>query len=209
MTNGHAPDFGLGKLPLGVFLEQVASKAPSPGGGAVASVVGAIAASLGRMVIAYSVGKKSLEQHQGTLERGAALLTKTAEHLLELAEEDARAYTKLNELLKLPEHDERRTREFASAVDGAIAAPMGIVDACGDLLELLASLQPITNRYLKSDLVIAAILAQAGLRAGWWNVLVNMPLLTDPARKAALEQDGEIAIQKAHERAEWVERVSL
>src|SRR5947208_875693 len=91
--------------PLGEFLEQVGAKTPAPGGGAVASTVGALACALGRMVVAYSVQKKALAEHWGELERAGTVLARAGEIMLELAEEDAAAYGLVNELSRLPETD--------------------------------------------------------------------------------------------------------
>ena len=43
------------------FLNAAAAKQPAPGGGSVTALVGALAASMGEMVINYSIGKKDLE----------------------------------------------------------------------------------------------------------------------------------------------------
>jgi hypothetical protein len=51
-------------MTLDELLERIGSKTPTPGGGAVASIVTALAASLARMVVAYSHGKKKLAAHE-------------------------------------------------------------------------------------------------------------------------------------------------
>ena len=50
-------------LTLGDFLAATASKAPTPGGGAVAGVTVALGAALGQMVIEYTLGKKRFAEH--------------------------------------------------------------------------------------------------------------------------------------------------
>ena len=55
--------------------------------------------------------------------------------------------------------------------------------ACVDLLRLFVSLAGITNRALRSDLGIAAVLAEATVRAGRWNGDVNLAFLGDEAEK--------------------------
>lgn len=179
----------LREMSVGMFLEEVGSKSPAPGGGAVASITGALAAALGRMVVAYSLGKKSLADHQPALERAGQLLARTSDMLLELAREDAEAYGLVNALMKLPENDERRQAEWAGAVETAVNAPRAVVGACADLLRLLESLAPITNRHLRSDLAIAALLAEAGARSGWWNVRMNLELLSEEARRLAIRNE--------------------
>jgi len=50
--------------------------------------------------------------------------------------------------------------------------------AC-DLLRHFERLASITNKHLRSDLAIAAVLADAVVRAGRWNVAVNLPMLRE------------------------------
>lgn len=169
----------LGETRFSDFLEQVAAKTPTPGGGAVASAVGAIAAALAGMVVSYSLGKKSLAAHQDTLAQAAATLSKARTVMLQLAEEDAASYRVVNELMKLPETDARRRVEWDSAVAAAVQAPMAVAAAATDLLRHFVALAPITNRMLRSDLAIAAVLAEATVRAALWNVEINASLLAD------------------------------
>lgn len=195
----------LREMSVGTFLEEVGSKTPAPGGGAVASITGALAAALGRMVVAYSVGKKSLADHQPALERAGQLLARTSDMLLELAREDALAYEHMNALMKLPENDERRVREWTSAVEAAVTAPRAVAGACADLLRLLESLAPITNRHLRSDLAIAAVLADAGARSGWWNVRVNLELIPEEARRLAIRNEMRQLLSEADARRARIE----
>jgi formiminotetrahydrofolate cyclodeaminase len=187
------------------FMNQLGAKTPAPGGGAAASVAGALAASLARMVVAYSVGKKSLAEHQGTLERAAVILARASEMLLELADEDAAAYALVNELSRLPETDARRGREWGGAVDASINVPRAVVGACADLLRLMESLCAITNTQLRSDLAIAAILTEAAGRSGWWNVRVNLAFITDAGARAEIERGMRALLDEAAGRRAKIE----
>ncbi len=99
--------------------------------------VGCCVARFVGFLLAYSVGKKNLAEHQPALERAAGVLARTADLLLELADEDAAAYTLVNELSKLPETDERKRAEWGGAVEAAVNVPRAVVGSCCDLLRLL------------------------------------------------------------------------
>lgn len=178
----------LATLNFGAFLDEIGAKTPAPGGGAVASATGALGAALAKMVVAYSIGKKNLAEHQETLERASKMLSKAGEILLVLADEDAAAYALVNELSKLPEDDARRVAEYAGAVEAAVNVPRAVVGTCCDVLRLLEQLAPITNKHLRSDLAIAAILAEAAARSGWWNVAVNLTLIEDEIARQVREE---------------------
>jgi formiminotetrahydrofolate cyclodeaminase len=171
--------------PFGQLLEAVAAKSPTPGGGAVACAAAALAASLAGMVVAYSVAKKDLAEHQPALLEAQAYLARARAMFLELGDEDAAAYGLLNALQKLPETDPRRAAELPAAALACVQVPLSSVAACADVLRLLETLAPITNKHLRSDLYVAAILADAGARGGACNVRVNLPLLTQQDRAAS------------------------
>ncbi len=166
------------------FLDVLAAKTPTPGGGAAASVIGAVAASLAGMVVSYSVGKKSLSEHQTALIEAAARLRRGSELMIRLADEDAAAYGAVNELSRLPEGDPRRA-ELPAAQDASVQVPLAVMAACVDLLMLMKELAGITNRQLRSDLGIAAVAAESAGRSSWWNVFINASFVPDQARSAA------------------------
>ena len=68
------------------------------------------------------------------------------------------------------------------ALDGQYAlihtTTRAVVGACCDLLRQMESLAPITNQQLRSDLAIAAILTEGAAKSGWWNVKMNVMLLS-------------------------------
>lgn len=166
-------------MTLSDLLERTASKTPVPGGGAVTGAVGALASALGGMVVAYSIGRKSLAGHQEELNDAARTLTQARAVLLELAAEDAQAYGLVNELMRLEEGDERRVREMPAAAEAAIRIPLAVIATCADLLRLMDRLPEITNPHLRSDLAIAAVLTEAVARASRWNVAINVPMWRD------------------------------
>jgi hypothetical protein len=165
---------------LAAFIQNVGDKCPTPGGGAVASAVGALAAALGRMVVSYSIGKKNLEEHQPLLIAANARLERAAAVMLELADEDAAAYGAVNELSRLDASDPRRA-ELAAAQQASVQVPLMVAAAAVDLLRLFEQLAGTTNRHLRSDLGIAAVLARATVEASAWNVLINLGTLAEPA----------------------------
>jgi formiminotetrahydrofolate cyclodeaminase len=186
---------GIAPMSVAGFLDALAAKTPAPGGGASACVAGALAAAQAEMVVAYSLGKKNLAEHQGRLESARAALAATRTVLLELADEDAAAYAELNRLQKLPEGDPARRGEPA-ATRRCVEIPAAALAACVNMLRLLADLPAITNKQLRSDLAIAATLAEAAARACDWNVRINVSFVTgqDWATKIAAEAARELKV---------------
>ncbi|VAX38601.1 Formiminotetrahydrofolate cyclodeaminase, partial [hydrothermal vent metagenome] len=201
----NMPATPLATRTLGDFLDQLAAKTPTPGGGAVASAVGALGSALGEMVLAYSLGKKSLAEHEPKLREASAKLSRARTVLLELAAEDEAAYGLVNELSKLPEGDARRA-DLPAATLAAARVPLSCMAACASVLRLLDTLPGITNKYLHSDLAIAAILAEAATRSAAWNVRVNLPGITDAQVRESLTHECEQLLTGSIETAGRVER---
>jgi methenyltetrahydrofolate cyclohydrolase len=170
------------------LLESIAAKTPAPGGGAVACAAGAVAAALAGMVVSYSVGKKDLAEHQEELTRARDELARARALLLGLADEDAAAYGLMNALQKLPAGDVRREREMPGAAAACVQIPLASVAVCVDVLRLMERLTTRSNRWLRSDLAIAAILAESAARSGAWNVRINLGSLADEAARRAAEE---------------------
>lgn len=190
-------------LPLSTFLAHTAAKQPTPGGGAVAGLTGALAAALAHMVVNYSLNKKNLAQHQPLLEDAAKRLERARAMLLELADEDAAAYGLVNELTKLPESDPRRIEQLPAALRASVDVPLSVAACATDLLRLMRDLAGKSNAYLRSDLAIAAVLAEATARSAAWNVNINVPQLPVAAdREKVTQQTRELVAHAQHLAAE-------
>ncbi len=161
------------------FLNDLAAKSATPGGGAAACLAGATAASLAHMVVAFSLGRKSLAEHQSELEAASTTLLALRDDFLRLADEDAQAYGALNAAMKLPNEDPARGPTLASTARAATDVPQRALARALELLRLADTLTPITNPFLRSDLAISAVLADAAARASRWNIVINAPTLDE------------------------------
>lgn len=167
----------LGEMTLAGFLEALASKSPTPGGGAAAAVTLAQAAALGSMVIAYTEGKPKWSMHGALHAHAATFLSQVRLEAMALADRDASAYRALNALWGIPRPERARDPRWHPALLEAIAAPSAIADLACATIVLLSRLNGCTSTLLASDLRIARLFADAALEAALANVEVNVPLL--------------------------------
>ena len=172
---------------IGQFLDAAAAKQPAPGGGSVTALAGALAASMGEMVVNYSVGKKSLSQHEPDLKQALAELNRARGLLLRLMAEDQAAYETLTAIRKLPETAADRQSQFEVALLACIRAPQTMGATALAVLELSDRIADKVNHYLLSDLAVCAELAMATLRCAVYNVRVNLGDLTDPEDRRKIE----------------------
>lgn len=179
-------------LSVSELLDKVADRTPAPGGGAVASVVGALGAALASMAMNYSLRKSTPENDRQRIESVLAALERDRSRYLKFAGEDARAYGEMNRLQKLPADDPERRDKWGDAVIAATEAPMGVVRLGVEMLRRLDPALDHCNRWLLSDFAIAAELAEAACRAGAWNVRVNLPVLEEDSPGVAAQLRGEM-----------------
>lgn len=181
----------LREVTLSGFLAALADRTPTPGGGAVAAASLAIAGAIGHMAVTYSRGRSSLASFESLHEEALAALASLSPRALDLAEQDAAAYARLNKLLKRPEDDPKRAADWDEAVEAAISAPMAVMREADAVLELLERLVEATTPMLRSDLAVAAITAEAAARSANWNVRINLPSVSDVARSDSHRSDAE------------------
>lgn len=187
------------------LLDAIAAKTPTPGGGAVAAMTAQLGAALAQMVVHYSIGRKDLTPHEAALRAAAAKLEQERAAFGTLAEDDARAYAALNEAFRLPKDDPSRAARLAGASRAACEPPMHILRRAVALLEDLERLAPITNRNLRSDWAIAAVLLDAAARSAAWNVRVNLPFV-EPGAAGELRHEMARLGDAARARCEAIER---
>jgi glutamate formiminotransferase/formiminotetrahydrofolate cyclodeaminase len=172
------------------YLEALASSAPTPGGGGAAALVGALAAALGEMVANLTIGREKFADVEERMQRLLAELTHARRRLTAAMAEDAAAFTAYMDARRLPRAtpEERQARATATqaATLTAAEAPLGVARECLALLPLVAQAAELGNPNVASDAGVAAILAEAAVRAAGLNVRVNLPGLTDAARRADL-----------------------
>ncbi|HEX7079067.1 MAG TPA: glutamate formimidoyltransferase [Candidatus Eisenbacteria bacterium] len=205
LENRLARHLGAVEQALPEFLDEVASAAPTPGGGSVSALAGALAGALAAMVARLTIGKKKYAEHESRMrevERDADALRR---ELAELVTEDARAFegyraaTKLSQ--RTPEETATRERAIADAARNAALVPLRTAEACARVLELAQAVASAGNVNAVSDAGVAAWLARAGAEGAAMNVTINLPSIPDAER-------GELAARarRAVERASALHR---
>jgi formiminotetrahydrofolate cyclodeaminase len=178
--------------------EAVAARRPAPGGGAVSAIAAGLAAALGRMAAAFS-DRSDLPE---AVADAASRLQRAQAALLELADDDAAAYARLTALEKLDEGDPQR-EELPAAAALATSVPLAIAATASSALAAAEVLVPACNRWLRSDLAISAILAEAAARSAARMVDANLSTLRRhaggaAAKEAAAERDAVLESAAEH-----------
>ena len=179
------------------FLNATAAKQPTPGGGSVTALCGALAAAIGEMVLNYSVGKKDLAAHQTDLKAGLSELTRARTLLLGLMVEDQVAYEALTAAGKLPASDPNRQNELDVALVACIRVPQAMGATALAILAEADRLVDKVNFHLLSDLAVCCELAMATVRSAGYNVRVNLPDLQDPRDRTRVQSEADHLLSRA------------
>ena len=169
------------------FLDAAAAKQPTPGGGSVTALAGALAATMGEMTVNYSIGKKGLEPFEGELKPALAEYHRAREVLAQLMAEDQQAYAALTAARKLPEGSPERASQLPAALTACIRGPQAIAATAVAVLELCDRVVNFVNPWLLSDLAVCADLSMATVRCAVYNVRVNLPDIADVAERQKIE----------------------
>mgnify|MGYP001059275571 FL=1 len=177
------------------FLAELASKAPTPGGGGTAALVGAAGVALSNMVGNLTTGKKkyaAVEEKIQALNAKAETLRKELEALVQ---EDAEAFAPLAAAYGLPkdtpEQAADKERVMETALTRAALVPIKIMQKCLEGITLAYSYAVDGSTMAISDAGCAAVLCKAALQAASLNVFVNTKLMTNREFATALEHTAE------------------
>jgi len=174
-------------VPIRDFLSATAARTPTPGGGSVTALAEALSASLGEMVVNYSLGKKGLEAFADEFRSAVAELSRARQVLLQLMVEDQLAYEALSAARKLPADSQERKDKLPPALLASVRVPEAIAATGLCILELCDRLVGFVNFYLLSDLAVCADLAMASIRCATYSVRSNIKALDDPADRQSIE----------------------
>jgi formiminotetrahydrofolate cyclodeaminase len=168
----------LAQMRIDDFLDRLASDAPTPGGGSVAALTGALAVALGQMACALTSGKPKFAAVEPQVRSVAERLYRAGQSLRKLMDEDAEAYQLLSAALRQDKADPQRTERVQQAAWLAGQVPLETAGFCAIVLAILKELRPIGNPLLRSDMEAAMHLATAAILAASANVRANLPLMS-------------------------------
>ena len=188
---------------IGGFLQRLASREPTPGGGAVAALHAAQAAALLGMGARFTVGPKYVDV-AGAVEEVMDAADLLRERALLLAAQDEEAFAAVGAAYAMPRDDEaarsRRRTAVQDALAGAAQPPAGVVAVARELVALAERLLPVANPTLAYDVAAAADAAYAAASTGRFNVEANLKgLPQDDDRRVLL--DGVADVDEILERA--------
>ena len=165
------------------FLNELASKSATPGGGSVAALMGAQSAALISMVCNLTIGKPKYAEVEAEMQ---ALLQKSEalrEKLIGLIKADVDVFNRLMTAYGLPkETDEEkaaRTEAIQTVLKAATQVPLDCARACAEAIDLSRCAANIGSIGVISDAGAAVMAGYSGLKSAALNVYINTGSLKD------------------------------
>lgn len=171
------------------WLAELASRSPTPGGGAVAAVCAATAAALIGMVASYTTGPKWADREARIQELNdeAARLRADA---LTLADDDVAAFGAVGAAYKLPSQTSEQKTARRAAIQQALIQAAGPPAQAGllaaRLVEMAQELVGSGNPNVLSDVAMAASAARTALEGAIVNIEINRSQIQDQAAATRL-----------------------
>lgn len=197
------------------WLDSLAAKQPTPGGGAVAALAAAMAAAQLNMVTAYTTGPKWQDREARMHELSKQLMSLRTQALV-IAKDDAEAFASLGAAYKLPKEGEaektRRQATIQSALAAAAEPPVKTAELAGQVAEIAGELVDAGNPSVLSDVAVGASMARAALESAIVNIEINACGIKDKAVQKRLRlavedatdfiQDTDVVIEAVRDRLE-------
>ena len=166
---------GLHTQSLADFLDAVGAATPTPAGGTVAALVGALAASLGIM------GAR-LSRQEGVENR----LSEISRRLRDLMQADGNAYRRFIQATRLAKTDRTRPAILSSALHLATEIPLEIAEQATEAGTLLHACSAEVKPRIRPDLTVGLMLAIAAADAGRHTVAENIKIQHNQRLKSSL-----------------------
>jgi len=196
------------KKSLQKYLEELSSNSPTPGGGNVAALCGALSASLGTMVCNLTIGKKKYLDVETEMNEMKVKLNVYVDKFLSLAKYDNEAFERVMDAFKLPKETDEQKKLRIEAIEKstleAASVPADVIKNCREIIPLLETISKKGNQNSLSDAGVAVAVIAAASEGAFLNVLINYSSLSEKQKASGLLMQAENLNNEVKEEAKYV-----
>lgn len=193
------------------MLDAVAAATPTPGGGSVAALAGALGAALVQMHAGLTVGKAGYEAVAPEMEQIRARAERLRADLAEAVRRDSEAYDAVMRAFAMPkgtdEEKARRREAIQSALVAAAEVPLQVARASVEVLGLTQRVAQKGKASCICDSGVAGYMALAALRGALLNVEINARDIRNPEVAATLRAEAAALLEKGKALADEIEAI--
>ena len=165
------------KIALDRYLDKLAARSPTPGGGSAAALVGAVGMSLVSMVARYTAKEADKGTLCAKLSKISGFTERARRRLKRLMIEDEKAYLQLSRRLKRRGAKDIRGLFYKNAAE----VPLEVCATLQEGLKRCEELSVYCKASLASDLAEAVLLLEAAFLSAKFNVDINLGGIKDVA----------------------------
>ena len=191
----------LSKITNTEFSVKLASDAPAPGGGSVAALSASLGAALTHMVAALTTGKTKYAEHEALSQSILKQADDLRAKLLDCMDRDTEIFGRMEAVFKMPKASDEEKKARREAMQEALKAcsvvPLEIMEYCHEALVMTEKYVGKSNSNAASDLGVAALMLEAGIKGAWLNVLINAGGIKDEAFVSEYKERGLTLLEKS------------
>ncbi|ESN93307.1 hypothetical protein HELRODRAFT_186115 [Helobdella robusta] len=189
------------------YVQTVAARTPTPGGGCVAALVASLGAALSTMAGFLTYGNKKFESHDALMRKLLTLLHEKYNELMNVVEADAVAFNDYMAAVKLSKETEEelqiRSNKLHEALTSAVRVPLDLVHSINQAWPTLKELANVVNPNCISDMQVGVRCLETGVWGGHYNVMANLKNFKNKEKaeeyKKISDTEVEVAIANAAE----------
>jgi len=176
-------NMALTDLSIKEFLVKTASNSPVPGGGSIAALSAAVAASLSEMVARLTIGKDGYDAFEEDMKKIAEDAADYRNKLIKDIDRDSNAYNNVMAAFKLPKATEQeqknRKRAIQEALKSASLVPLEVAKDAFKIIELAEKVVRYGNENAVTDGAVAVMMARTAVLSALYNVKINLISIKD------------------------------
>jgi glutamate formiminotransferase/formiminotetrahydrofolate cyclodeaminase len=185
-------------MTVAAFVDELSSESPAPGGGSVAALCGSLSAALSSMVANLTHGKKGFEKYNEAMNNIAEKGQSLKKSFIEAIDDDTKAFNKIGVARRMPKDSDAdkaaRDAAIEEANKEATTVPLLVLARALEAVQLAELVAEKGNPNTLSDAGVAGLTARATAEGAYYNVLINLPSVTDATFKETVKERAQAAI---------------
>lgn len=177
------------------FLGKVASGEPTPGGGSVSALCGALSCALAEMVGQITLGKTGDEAVRKKMSEILEIASKLKKIFSENIDRDSAAYAAVMKAYKMPKETDQEKKERQNAIQEALKeaarVPLEVAEMGIRALNLTEDLVREGNQNAITDAAVGALLARSAIIGALYNARINLLSIKDATFRDRVKHEAE------------------
>ncbi|MDD4705855.1 MAG: cyclodeaminase/cyclohydrolase family protein [Bacilli bacterium] len=173
------------------FNEKLSSSSPTPGGGAVTSLISSMAISLSLMVANLTLGKEKDQKDEKEIISIIKEAEKYQKIFYDLVKKDEKAYLEVLKSYKISKDNLDRDKKIEESLINAALVPKEVLTNINNIIYIIETLMIKGNKLLISDVAIAASIFKSATECSLMNVYINTKSMKNIKKAQKINKEAE------------------